>query len=87
MCAAYSVLQKCLEMAVDVDRDSAIDIPQRPTWNYGLSKQQLDANEERYFKVQYHTSLPLNLSQSNLFCICYASSKIILDQKSELLLL
>ena len=38
-----------MEMATG--NDVVIDIPKRPPWNYNLSKQQLEKNEEKYFQV------------------------------------
>ena len=35
--------------------DAMIDIPKRPPWDYTLSKQRLEINEEKYFRVRVHT--------------------------------
>ncbi len=30
---------------------SALDMPKRPSWNYNMSKAQLEVKEEQYFRV------------------------------------
>ena len=32
--------------------EDVIDIPKRPPWDYTLSKQRLEMNEEKYFRVR-----------------------------------
>ena len=47
------MLQKDLE--VDADEvyrpGSVLDMPMRPPWKYGISKEKLEANEDKYFQV------------------------------------
>lgn len=45
------LLQEALEFDIQLDLDTVIDIPKRPPWDYSLSKQKLEANEEKYFRV------------------------------------
>ena len=40
-----------MEMEFCSGADELIDIPKRPPWNYSLSKQELQNNEEKYFRV------------------------------------
>lgn len=42
---------------------SGYDFPKRPKWNFEMSKEQLDANENRYFFV---SCLAFNLSKNNV---------------------
>ena len=45
------------QSALEVDLDdvyptgAVLDMPKRPTWDYKLSKQELEAKEEKYFQV------------------------------------
>ena len=38
------------------EEDIVMDIPKRPAWNYSLSKQELERNEEKYFRVSMSPS-------------------------------
>ncbi|KAH3803047.1 guanine nucleotide-binding protein-like 1 [Dreissena polymorpha] len=39
-----------MEVDFDADLETAMDIPIRPAWYYSQSKQQVEANEEKYFR-------------------------------------
>lgn len=54
----------CKQKALEIDLDdiykpgSVLDIPKRPSWDYKESKAQLEAKEQKYFRVR--CSLQLN---------------------------
>lgn len=41
------------EREIDCKYFNGYDFPVRPEWNYGMSKEELDRNENRYFTVDY----------------------------------
>lgn len=51
---------------------SVLDIPKRPPWDYSMSKQQLEAREEKYFQkyvagiMEEHTAKELSYFEMNL---------------------
>lgn len=51
---------------------SVLDIPKRPPWDYSMSKQQLEAREEKYFQIyvagimEEHTAKELSYFEMNL---------------------
>lgn len=53
---AWNALRHIPEEALEVDIDlvyqpgSVLDLPKRPSWNYSLSKAQLEAREQKYFQ-------------------------------------
>lgn len=55
ICASFLTLHRCHQTAVEVSfedmyaADAVIDIPKRPKWSYGETKEVLEAREETYF--------------------------------------
>ena len=49
MYAYIMIYQTALEIGVDSFAES-IDFPKRPTWSYGMSKEQVEVQENQYFE-------------------------------------
>lgn len=54
------------EVNADDFFESALDIPQRPPWNFDMSREELEAREHRYFTVSYRASCRLEKSKISM---------------------
>ena len=46
----YSYLKTALEVPINDIYTTVIDFPKRPPWHYGITKEELEINEEHYFQ-------------------------------------
>lgn len=65
---AFMSLNMCKEVDLEIKLEdyfpSGMDFPKRPPWDFSMSKEELDAHENRYFTVSinYFYTLVTNLS-------------------------